>query len=105
MKEQKVDSFQLYELSNDPRGQYKVVHKSGLVEILKLTGNTPQVAVPVKMYSPQGHEVTLAYHAIGVGDGRMLSTLRDSQGPLLDITRDTSANTVNIDVKTLNGVP
>lgn len=36
MKEQKIENFQLYDISGDPRGDFKVVHKSGLVEILKL---------------------------------------------------------------------
>jgi RHS repeat-associated protein len=103
MKEQKIESFQLYELSNDPLGDYKVVHKSGLVEILKLTGSNPQVAMPVRIYSPQGHEVTLTYG--NAGDGRMLSTLRDSQGILLEIIKDTTAHAVNIRVKPVNGVP
>ncbi|MFU2326190.1 RHS repeat domain-containing protein [Pseudomonas sp. NFX98] len=103
MKEQKIETFKLYELSGNPLGQYKVVHNSGLVEILKLTGTTPQVAMPVKMYSPQGHEVTLAYQA--AGQGRMLSTIRDSQGVLLEVLRNLIAKTVDIQVKPVAGVP
>jgi RHS repeat-associated protein len=103
MKEQKIESFKLYELSNDPLGQFKVVHNSGLVEILKLTGTTPQVAMPVKMYSPQGHEVTLTYQA--TGQGRMLSTIRDSQGLLLEVLRNLVAKSIDIRVRPVGGVP
>ena len=103
MREQKIQSFKLYQLTGDPRGQYKVVHTSGLVEILKLTGTTPQVAMPVKMYSPQGHEVSLYYGTFG--QGRMLSTVRDSTGLLLEVLRNTNTSTVDIYVKPVNGVP
>ncbi|MFU2326185.1 sugar-binding protein [Pseudomonas sp. NFX98] len=103
MKEQKIQSFKLYQLTGDPLGDFKVVHTSGLVEILKLTGTTPQVAMPVKMYSPMGHEVTLAYQA--AGEGRMLSTIRDSQGLLLEVLRNLTAGTVEIRLKPVLGVP
>ncbi|OLU05998.1 YD repeat-containing protein [Pseudomonas reinekei] len=103
MKEQKIQSFKLYQLTGDPQGDFKVVHTSGLVEILKLTGSTPQVAMPVKMYSPLGHEVTLAYQA--AGQGRMLSTIRDSQGVLLEVLRNLTAGTVEIRLKPVQGVP
>ena len=103
MKEQKIQSFKLYQLTNDPRGEYRVVHSNGLVEILQLTGSTPQVAMPVKMYSAQGHEVTLAYQQ--AGHGRMLGTLRDSQGVLLEIIRNLTASTVEIRLKPVQGVP
>ncbi|EJN18513.1 RHS repeat-associated core domain protein-containing protein [Pseudomonas sp. GM78] len=103
MKEQKIQSFKLYQLIGDPRGQYKVVHTSGLVEILKLTGATPQVAMPAMMYSSQGHEVTLEYGSFG--DGRMLSTVRDSTGLLLEVLRNTDTSTVEIRVKPVAGVP
>ena len=103
MKEQKIETFKLYELVNSPLGQFKVVHNSGLVEILKLTGAAPQVAMPVKMYSPQGHEVTLDYQSSG--QGRMLSTIRDSQGVLLEVLRNLVAKSVDIRVRPVAGVP
>lgn len=103
IKEQKIQSFKLYTLTGDPRGDFKVVHKSGLVEILKLTGNTPQVAMPVKLYSVQGHEVTLAYQS--AGQGRMLSTVRDSQGLLVEVVRNLTASTIEIRLKPVQGVP
>ncbi|UWF46972.1 sugar-binding protein [Pseudomonas sp. N3-W] len=103
MKEQKIQSFKLYTLTNDPRGEYQVVHKSGLVEILKLMGASPQSAMPVKMYSPQGHEVTLTYD--NGGQGLMVSSIRDSQGTLLDVIRNLVAKTVEIRLKPVNNVP
>jgi len=103
MKEQKIPTFKLYQLKSDPRGEFMVAHANGLVEILKLTGSTPQVAMPVKLYSPQGHEVTLAYQ--NFAKGRMLSTVRDNQGLLLEVIRNLTANTVEIRLKPVQGVP
>lgn len=100
MKEQKIEDFQLFTL---PANQFKVVHKSGLVEILESKGATPQVAVPVKMYSPQGHEVTLEY--ISAYGKPMLSAIRDSTGALLRVTRDTVEKTVTFAMGIVNGTP
>ncbi|QBZ91333.1 hypothetical protein EPZ47_22425 [Pseudomonas viciae] len=103
MKEQKIESFHLFTLpDNDNR--FKVVHKSGLVEVLELKGASPQVAVPVKMYSPQGHEVSLEYITAPSGQP-MLSALLDSTGALLRITRDTAAHTVTFAMGLTNGIP
>ncbi|MCP2073943.1 UNVERIFIED_ORG: RHS repeat-associated protein [Pseudomonas lini] len=103
MKEQKIESFHLFTLpDNDNR--FKVVHKSGLVEVLELKGTSPQVAVPVKMYSPQGHEVSLEYITAPSGQP-MLSALLDSTGALLRITRDTAAHTVTFAMGLTNGIP
>ncbi|SEC52235.1 RHS repeat-associated core domain-containing protein [Pseudomonas taetrolens] len=103
MKEQKIENFQLYDISGDPRGDFKVVHKSGLVEILKLMGPTPQIAMPVHQYSPQGHGVTLSY-----GEGnlpRMLRTVRDDQRQLLAVIRNTTAKTVEFHLPAVGGEP
>ncbi|HEF4759438.1 TPA: RHS repeat-associated core domain-containing protein [Pseudomonas putida] len=100
MKEQKIESFQLYE---HPGNRFKVVHKEGLVEILELKGASPQVAVPVKIYSAQGHEVTLEY--ITVNGHPMLSAIRDTSGVVLQVSRDTSAHTVKISMNFTNGAP
>lgn len=103
MKEQKIQHFKLYKLTGDPLGDFKVVHKSGQVEILKLTGTTPQIAMPVKIYSEQGHEVTLTYQS--GGQGRMLSRVSDPQGVLLEVVRNLTASTVEIRVRPVQGVP
>ncbi|MDF2797124.1 MAG: sugar-binding protein, partial [Pseudomonas orientalis] len=58
MKEQKIENFQFYELADN---QFKIVHKSGLVEWLEPKGASPQTAVPVRIFSPQGHEISLDY--------------------------------------------
>lgn len=100
MKEQKIENFQLFELANE---QYRVVHKSGLVETLELKGATPQVAVPVKTWSPQGHEVTLEYDIV---NGRpMLNTIRDSGGTLVQVTRDRDKQTVTFSLGFVAGAP
>ncbi|AXP04719.1 hypothetical protein DZG01_17780 [Pseudomonas fluorescens] len=102
MKEQKIENFRLFTLP-DNDNQFKVVHKSGLVEILELKGASPQVAVPVNMYSPQGHEVTLEYDSF---NGKpMLSTIRDNTGAVLRVTRDTSKKTVTFALGIVNGTP
>lgn len=105
MKEQKIQSFKFYELSDDDAqrefGEYKVVHASGLVEVLKRMGSSPEVAMPVKMYSPQGHTVTLTYG--GGAQGRMLSTIKDSQGVLLEVIK--SSSTIELRIKPVRDVP
>ncbi|SDA87144.1 RHS repeat-associated core domain-containing protein [Pseudomonas sp. NFACC15-1] len=58
--EKKLDTFHFHDLGDQ---RYKVVHKSGLVEILQV--GQGQVAMPVEMLSPQGHSVTLEYTAFG----------------------------------------
>lgn len=101
MKEQKIEDFQFYQLPGD---QFKIVHKAGLVEILELRGASPQVAVPVRMYSPQGHEITLEYMTVGSGEP-MLSAIRDSSGLLLQVTRHLITNAVKIGFRIVNGSP
>ncbi|AXP04714.1 sugar-binding protein [Pseudomonas fluorescens] len=106
MKEQKIEDFQFYKLPGELPGdddQFKIVHKSGLVELLELKGPSPQVAVPVKMYSPQGHEITLEYTTFG--DAPMLSTIRDRHGLLFQITRNLITEAVTLGFTPVNGVP
>ncbi|WP_338473798.1 RHS repeat-associated core domain-containing protein [Pseudomonas sp. MS646] len=100
MKEQKIENFKLFSL---PDNRFKVVHKSGLVEILEPKGATPQVAVPVKIYSAQGHEVTLEY--ISANGKPMLSAMRDNTGAVLRVTRETDKNTVTFALGIVNGTP
>ncbi|MBC3383557.1 RHS repeat-associated core domain-containing protein [Pseudomonas sp. SWRI179] len=101
MKEQKIENFKLFTVPDT--AQFKVVHKSGLVEVLELKGASPQVAVPIRLYSPQGHEVTLEY--ISVNGKPMLSAMRDNTGAVLQITRDTTAHTVTFSLGIVNGTP
>lgn len=101
MKEQKIEDFQFYQ---PPDGSFKIVHKSGLVEVLELKGASPQVAVPVEMYSPQGHKITLEYVTVGSG-APMLSAIQDSNGQLLKITRNLITNAVTLGFNPVNGAP
>lgn len=92
-KEQKIDSFRCFD---DGNGWYRVVHKSGLVEYLKVRGITDhEVAVPQYMESPQGHRLTLSY--ANFGDYQRLQSVRDASNTLLEISSDRSF--VHIDVR------
>ncbi|WP_082481464.1 RHS repeat domain-containing protein [Pseudomonas sp. Leaf127] len=72
MKEQKIDSFHLYK--QDSPEQYRVMHKSGLVEILEPQGSA--FAVPKTIHAPEGHKLTLEY------------VVFDNQWPLLKVIKD-----------------
>lgn len=100
MKEQKIEDFQFYELADD---QFKIVHRSGLVEWLEPKGASPQTAVPVRMCSPQGHEITLEYTV--VFGAPMLSAIRDADGLLLQVTRNADSRAVTIGFSPVEGVP
>lgn len=61
-------------------------HKSGRVEVLEVGGSSNnRVALPVEMYSPAGHRLTLV-HAPFRG-GQRLESVSDAQGELLRINR------------------
>lgn len=100
MKEQKIEDFQFYQL---PGNKFEVVHKSGLVEKLELRGASPQVAVPISMHSKEGHEIILDY--VTVNGAPMLSSIRDKNGLLLRINRDTVTKTVTIGLAPVNNTP
>ncbi|RMO85438.1 YD repeat protein [Pseudomonas syringae pv. philadelphi] len=92
MPEKKLDSFHLYK---DDDTHYRVMHKSGLVEILEVRGSQGnQVALPSGIGAPEGHGVTLEYAPFATY--QMLSRVVDDTGQiLLDITRnDTSVRIV-----------
>ncbi|MDU8430286.1 RHS repeat-associated core domain-containing protein [Pseudomonas syringae pv. actinidifoliorum] len=88
MSEKKLDSFHFYKL-DDVR--YRVVHKSGQVENLEVRGSQGnQLALPTRIFSPEGHGVTLEYAPFGTH--QMLSKVMDDSGQiLLDITRDSTS--------------
>lgn len=61
--EHKLDSFKLFDQGG---GHYRVVHKSGLVELLEERGISSYVlAQPVEIQSPDGHSLTLDYEPYG----------------------------------------
>lgn len=76
MQEQKIKSFLFYE---EAPGLYKVVHKSGLIEMLRSEGS---LALPETIYSAEGYKVSLAYLPYGSGL-RRLHTVTDGQGVVL----------------------
>ncbi|MNH78521.1 RHS Repeat protein [compost metagenome] len=85
MKEKKLDSFHFYEHSSN---RYRIMHKSGLVEILEVLGSTQnRVAMPVEIYSPEGYKVTLGYEMFN--GAPMLAWIKDdAEQILLTIKRE-----------------
>ncbi|MEE4663768.1 sugar-binding protein [Pseudomonas alliivorans] len=85
MSEKKIDSFHLYRQDSD---HFRVVHKSGLVEMLEMMGSTGnRVALPRRVLALEGHGLTLDYTAFGAY--QRLSKVTDDSGQiLLDIERD-----------------
>jgi RHS repeat-associated protein len=87
MKEKKLDTFHFYQESPT---RYRVMHKSGLVEVLEVQGSTQnRVALPVEIHLPTGHKVTLGYKTFS-GENRILDWVKDDSGQtLLTINRTT----------------
>lgn len=85
MPEKKIDSFHLYRESSS---RYRVMHKSGLVEVLEVQGGASEpVALPVLIQAPEGHQVTLAYEPFNA-TWPLLKTVTDASGQaLLSIVR------------------
>jgi RHS repeat-associated protein len=80
MTEKKLDSFHFYK---DSSTRYRVMHTSGLIEILELHGSAEsQVALPVEIYSPTGHKLTLLYATFN-GTYTILESISDASGQIL----------------------
>ncbi len=76
MREKKLDSFHLYRHGDG----YRIVHRSGLVEVLELQGSGSNLAaVPVRVASPLGHVLRLDYEPAGGGFMR-LKTIYQADG-------------------------
>ncbi|WP_460318719.1 RHS repeat domain-containing protein [Pseudomonas ogarae] len=88
MKEKKLDSFHFHQLDET---HYRVVHKSGLVEILEVLGSAQnEVALPVAIRSPTGHTVTLGYVPFS-GSQQILAWVKDdSDQTLLTLNRQST---------------
>lgn len=90
MPEQKLAHFHLY---HEPPGhnrepRFRVVHRSGLVEILEMMGSQQgRIALPVEVYSPLGHKLSLAYQPFNPSYMR-LQQIRDGRGDILLEVRD-----------------
>lgn len=101
MKEQKLDSFHFYKQDDT---HYRVMHKSGLVEILEVRGSTGNlVALPRHIFAPEGHSVMLDYKPFS-STHQMLSSITDDSGQtLLSVNRETG--TVNVQLHAAEGPP
>lgn len=86
MKEKKLDSFHFYQESEN---RYRVMHKSGLVEILEVRGSAQnRVALPVEIHAPEGHKVTLGYETFS-STHSLLAWIKDDSGKtLLSVKRE-----------------
>jgi RHS repeat-associated protein len=85
MSEKKIDTFHLYE---DAEDRWRVVHRSGMVEVLERKGSsTNGRAVPTRIFSRQGHWLNLEY---GTHNGfPMLTKITDMRGvTLLEAVRN-----------------
>lgn len=85
MREQRLAHFHLYREPAGPGGnaRYRVVHRSGVVEILEEMGSmTGRIALPVEIYSATGHKVSLAYQPFNPAY-MMLSSITDDSGQIL----------------------
>lgn len=85
MKEQKLNHFHFYREPSGPGGnlRYRVVHRSGMVEILEMMGSqTGRIALPIEVYSPTGHKLILKYTPFNPAY-MMLSSITDGHGQML----------------------
>ncbi|WP_460418485.1 RHS repeat domain-containing protein [Pseudomonas sp. microsymbiont 2] len=64
LQEQKLDSFHLHDQGNQ---RYRLVHRSGLVEVLGTQGvGDNALALPEEVYSAQGHRLRFSYTGFNV---------------------------------------
>ncbi|SFW84186.1 hypothetical protein SAMN03159439_05636, partial [Pseudomonas sp. NFACC04-2] len=89
MKEKKLDSFHFYQEDDK---HYRVVHKSGLVEILEVLGSSQgEVALPVEIRAATGHSVTLGYTPFS-GTYQVLAWVKDdADQTLLTVDRQSTS--------------
>ncbi|WP_166367074.1 RHS repeat domain-containing protein [Pseudomonas akapageensis] len=91
IREKKLDSFHFY---NDGNDTYRVVHKSGLVEILQTLGSgADRVALPSRVCSPSGHWISLHYTSFR-GQPCLASIKDASEQTLLQIDRSSDSSMV-----------
>lgn len=85
IEEKKLDSFHFHQQGD---GRFRVVHRSGLVEILHDMGSSQnRLALPEEVRGPDGRSIKLTYKQFG-SDFR-LETVSDDSGQLLRIERNT----------------
>lgn len=92
IKEKKLDSFRFYD---DGNGNYRVAHKSGLLEFLQEKGSAAhRIAVPVAIESASGQRIVLQWEPF-LATQRLVA-VNDTQRRLLAVSR--SESTVHIDL-------
>ncbi|WP_241157120.1 hypothetical protein, partial [Pseudomonas viridiflava] len=68
---------------------YRVVHKSGQVEILEVVGSRENpVALPVQLFAPEGHSLKLTYTSFDNTHQLLSEVIDDAGHTLLSICRD-----------------
>ncbi|WP_227443975.1 RHS repeat-associated core domain-containing protein [Pseudomonas cannabina] len=89
MTEKKIDTFHFYKQDDT---SYRVVHKSGLVEILKLhSSGNKKMAWAVKIIAPSGHSIALEHTVFNSSTYRLASITDDLGQTLLAIARSTTS--------------
>ncbi|RRU23522.1 RHS repeat-associated core domain-containing protein [Stenotrophomonas sp. 278] len=91
LAEKKLDSFHFHV---DGGGRFRVVHRSGLVEVLQEMGSDG-VALPVDVIGADGRTLKLAYTSFG--SAFRLRSVSDDSSELLRIERDTITEQVHLD--------
>jgi len=90
IKERKLLSFRFFDNED---GTYRIVHKSGLVEILRTLGGMGQrVALPQHIHAASGQRLDLEYEPFG--SYQRLKGVRDQRGELLRLLRGVSSLTI-----------
>lgn len=79
IREKKIHSFHFHDDGADDKGPYRVMHKSGLVEVLTLHGVDNPIALPTRVMAPSGHGITLSY----IPENRRLEKIVDDKGHVL----------------------
>ncbi|WP_434517901.1 RHS repeat domain-containing protein [Pseudomonas sp. NFX1] len=89
--ERKLESFHFHNESKPDQQlvRYRLVHKSGLVEVLEPQDNDKDIALPVRVLAPSGHGLSLEYER-DVDGPRLVRVSDDSGRDLLAI--DYSSN-------------
>lgn len=89
--ERKLPTFHFHKQSSDI---YRVVHKSGMVEVLKVFGGSTPLALPTEILGSDGRGVQLSYVTF---QGReRLSTVSDGNSELLRVGRNEATNIVEL---------
>lgn len=101
--EKKLDTFHFHD---DGGGVYRVVHKSGMVEILRSELGSNPLALPAQVLGPDGRSLHLDY--MRFQDMRRLATVSDGMAQLLHIERNEVSDQVTLNYhpgKGANGEP